>query len=230
MQKAQWHLSENDFFKDLHNEKKGFISLSKKLYVAKDEFIFFEGDQGNACYYLEAGAVKIFRTTGIGKEPILMIRKPGELFGLAEVMEGRERKASAQAMLPCLMHKITKGDFEVWVSRSYPVAKRILCVMGRRLRYLCEQVENLMVCDVTTRALKVLYYIGYQHILDSKSLKAPITFSMEFTQEQLAAMIGSTQQTISETFKSLQLEGLIQISNKEVTFFKPAEIMSRIKE
>lgn len=224
-------MSENDFFRDLPNEKKEFISLSKKLYVTKDEFIFFEGEKGDVCYYLKAGVVKIFRTTGIGKEPILMVRKSGEMFGLAEVvMEGRERKATAQAMSPCLLHKITKGDFEAWVSHNYPVAKRILGVMGRRLRYLCEQVENLMVCDVTTRVLKVLYYIGYQHILDSKSLNEPITFPLGFTQEHFAAMIGSTQQTISETFKNLKLEGLIQISNKEVTFLKLAEIMTRIEE
>jgi CRP/FNR family transcriptional regulator len=230
MQKAQWHLSENDFFKDLPNEKKEFISLSKKLYVTKDEFIFYEADQGNACFYLEAGAVKILRTTGMGKEPILMVRKSGDMFGLAEVIEGRVRKATAQAILPCLLHRITKGDFEVWISRNYSVAKRILGVMGKRLRYLCEQVENLMVCDVTTRVLKVLYYIGYQHILVSKSLNEPITFPLGYTQEHLAAMIGSTQQTISETFKNLKLEGLIRISNKEVTFLKPAEILSRIEE
>ncbi len=230
MQKAQWHLSENDFFKYLPNEKKEFISLSRKLYVTKDEFIFYEGEQGNACYYLEVGVVKIFRTTGMGKEPILMVRKSGEMFGLAEIIEGRERKATAQAILPCLLYKINKGDFEVWVSHNYPVAKQILSVMGKRLRYLCEQVENLMVCDVTTRVLKVLFYIGYQHFLDSKFLNEPITFPLGFTQEQFAAMIGSTQQTISETFKNLKLEGLIQISNKEVTFLKPAEIMSRIEE
>lgn len=230
MQKAQWHLRENDFFRGLPDEKKEFISLSKQIYVTKNEFIFHEGDEGNSCYYLEAGAVKILRHSGVGKEPILMIRKPGEMFGLAEVIEGRERKASAQAIMPCLLRKIAKSDFEALVSRSYPVAKQIFSVLGKRLRYLCEQVENLMVCDVTTRVLKVLYYIGYQQIIESKSLNKPITFPMKFTQEHFAAMIGSTQQTISETFKNLKLEGLIQISNKEVTFLKPAEILSRIEE
>jgi len=43
-------------------------------------------------------------------------------------------------------------------------------------------------------------------------------------------MIGSTQQTVSKAFKNLQLEGLIQISRKEVTLLKPADIMARIDE
>ena len=230
MQKDQWHLTENDFFRGLPDEKEEFLSLSKKMYVTKNEFIFYEGDPGDACYYLEAGVIKIFRSTGIGKEPILMVRKAGEMFGLAEVIEGRERKATAQAMLPCLLHKISKSEFEKLASRHYKIAKRLISVLGRRLRYLCEQVENLMVCDVRKRVLKVLYYIGYQYIIDSKSLDKPITFPLGFTQEHFAAMIGSTQQTISETFKELKLKGLIEISNKEITFLKPTEILRRIEE
>jgi len=165
----QWHLSGKDFFIDLLEEKKKFIFLSKKLSLKRNEFIFFEGDPGDACYYLESGDVKIFRTTASGKESILMVRKPGEIFGVAEVVEGHERKATAKAISSCLMYKITKDDFEIFVSQNYPVAKHIINVLGRRLRYLCEQVESLMVCDVSTRLLKVLVYIGYHKFIDSKA-------------------------------------------------------------
>lgn len=225
---TDWHLSEKDFFRDLPSEKKEFISLSAQRIVKKNQFIFFEGDPGNSAFYLEEGMIKVFRTSPSGKDSIVFIRYPGEMFGLAEVIGKKERTCNAQSITRCSLYEIKEGELELLLSRHYSLARRVIEVMGRRLRYLGEQIENLMVSDVATRLLKLLIYLGSHELVDSDAWNAPITISTRLTQQQIADMIGSCQQTVSETMKHLEEDGLIQLSRKEITLLKPAEIINRI--
>ncbi len=224
----QWHLGEEEFFKDLPLEKKEFLSRAIQRPLKKHDAIFTEDEPANSCFYLEEGSVKISRITFWGKEPIIFVRKAGELFGLAEVIAGRGRKCNAQAISSCLLYEIKRNDFEELLSRHYLFARRVIEVLGRRIRYLAEQVENLMVCDVATRLLKLLLYLSYPKLINLDSVNSPILVPVSLTQEQLAACTGSCQQTVSETLKLLQKEGLIRVSKKQIAILKPLEIMDRL--
>ncbi len=186
------------------------------------------GDPGNSAFYLEDGFVKIFRTSPLGKEPIVFIRKAGELFGLAEVMTGGERKCHAQATCSSQLLEIKKEDFELILSRYFVLAKRVMAVPGRRLRFLGEQIENLMASDVAIRVLKLLVYLCYEGLLDSSSWNRPIKVPVKLTQEEIASLTGSCQQTVSEVLGTLKEEGLIVVSKRETILVKPKEAVSRV--
>jgi CRP/FNR family transcriptional regulator len=151
-----WHITERDFFWDLPKEKKEFISLSTLRLVEKNQVLFFPGDTGDSAFYLEEGKVRIFRVTPVGKETIVFIRQPGEMFGLAEILGEQKRVFSAQAITPCRLYEIKKKEFELLLERRFSVARRVIEVLGRRIRYLGEQIESLMISDVPSRLLKLL--------------------------------------------------------------------------
>ncbi|MFH1488419.1 MAG: Crp/Fnr family transcriptional regulator [Pseudomonadota bacterium] len=211
-------------------EKEKFLSLSTRRSLKKNEFVFYEEDPGESCFYLEEGTVKIFRVTALGKEPIFFVRKAGEMFGLAEVIDAKERKCNAQALTPCVLYEINKENFEFLLSQYHSLARKVIKVLGRRLRYLGEQIENLMVCDVTTRMLKLLFYLCSNSLIDRASLNKPIKVPINLTQEQMASLTGSCQQTVSETLKELQQNGLIRISKKEITLLNPLQILDKINQ
>ncbi len=223
-----WHLSEGDFFEGLPEEKQEFVSLARKRIIPKNAFVFSVGEPGGSAFYLDSGYVKIFRTSPLGKEPIVFIRRPGELFGLAEVMSGGERKCHAQALALSQVYEIRKQELELILSKHFMLARRVIGVLGRRLRFLGEQIENLMASDVTTRVLKLLIYLCYQGLLDSTSWNRPIKVPLKLTQEEIASMTGSCQQTVSEVLKSLKEEGLILVSKREIVLVKPLEAISRV--
>ncbi|MBI5249225.1 MAG: Crp/Fnr family transcriptional regulator [Desulfomonile tiedjei] len=223
-----WHLSEQDFFADLPDEKRDFLSFARKLELKKNAIIFAEGDPGDYCYYLDTGSVKIYRATMMGKEPIFWVRKPGDLFGLAEVIDGKERICTAQTLARSTVYEIHRKDFEQILARYHAMSRKVIAVLGRRIRYLCEQIENLMVCDVTSRVSRLLVYLSFNHLMNLKIEDAPVSFPLTLTQEDIAAMTGSCQQTISETLKGLQEEGLIRVSRREITIMNPLEMLERI--
>lgn len=187
-----------------------------------------EGDPGDSCFLLDKGLVKIFRTSVTGKEPIFFLRRAGELFGLAEVMEGAPRKCNAQALRSSVVYSICKKDFEQLLSERYSLARRVITSLGKRLRYLGEQIENLSACDVSTRILKSLAYLSYDKLIDDSAQGQTTIVPFNLTQEQLASMTGSCQQTISETLRKLQDEGMIRMTGKEITILKPGELLELV--
>ncbi len=100
-------------------------------------------------------------------------------------------------------------------------------VLGGRLRYLGEQLGNLMSCDVTTRLLKLLFSLSCYKQTDQDAWNASDTIPVKLTQEQMASMIGSCQQTVSEILKQFEKEGLIRISHnrREIIILKPAGLV-----
>ncbi len=227
---THWHLSEQDFFLGLEQEKRAFLALAERLCYKRNSFIFLESEPGDQAYYLERGTVLIFRTSSEGKEPIMSVRQPGEIFGLAEVLGGRERKCNARAISESVVHRIKGADFEHLLAAHYPLARRVIEVLGRRLRYMNEVLENVMVLDAPTRLLKALIYLCFSQLAGEREgdWDKPVAVPMRLTQEHIASLTGSCQQTVSEIMKSLQQEGLINVSGREITVLNPLEIMKRL--
>ncbi len=221
-----WHLSEADFFNDLPAEKEAFMSYSKRKEYGKGAIIFLEEEPGCSCFYVEKGIIKIFKTTVQGKEPIFFLREKGEIFGIAEVIDAKDRKANAQTLTPCVLMEIQKKDFETLLTDYPSFAKTIIQILGRRIRYLGQTIENLITCDVTTRLAKLLVYLCVNNLSDHESWVNPVLVPISLTQEQMADMTGSCQQTISETLSYFQKQKLIKIHKKQITILNPLVLLS----
>lgn len=223
-----WYINEGDFFSGLSAEKKIFLSRSKKRDIRKNERLFTEGEAGSSVFYLCSGEVRISHMNAWGKEAIVFIRHPGEVFGLAEAIGGAIRVCNARAVTACCLYEIAALEFEKLLSQYWTLARRVMEVLGSRIRYLGSQLETAMSCNVTTRLIKLLFHLGCQKAIDTQT--DSVIVSTKLTQEQIAAMIGSCQQTVSEILKQLQEDGMIRVSrkNREITILKPSELISSL--
>lgn len=222
-----WHLGEADFFDDDPEAKKDFLAAARRRVLKKKDIVFFEEDEGDSCFYLERGLVKIFQIAASGKEPIFFLRRQGEMFGLAEVLDSEARKANAMAMAPCVLHEIKRERFILFLDRHPCFARKVIKILGRRLRYLGDQLANVMICDVETRLVKLLVYLAYEDLGDEKAWVRPVRIPVRLTQAQMASMTGSCQQTVSESLKQLQKDGLIEASGREIWIPNPLKLLER---
>lgn len=222
-----WHLGAEDFFAGLEAERQGFLALARRRGLDKDEPIFAEGEPSRSCYYLERGLVRIFGLSRRGREPIFFLRRPGELFGLAEVLDSQPRRAAAQALLPSVLHEIGKEALEAFLDRHPRAAQKIIRILGRRLRHLSEQVEGLASCDVDTRMARLLLTLCADALSAQAQPAGPVEVPLRLTQEQMAAMTGSCQQTMCQFLKKFQDEGLIRTRGRTIILLDPAALLER---
>jgi CRP/FNR family transcriptional regulator len=225
---VDWHLIKGGFFDGLDREFTAFRELAGRRRVKKNEIIFFENDLCTRSFYLNDGSVKIFRVSLHGKEPTFFIRSPGEMFGLAEVVGGERRKCSAQAMADGVLLEIDRDDFLKLMLDHPMLARRVIEVLGKRIRYLSGQLENLMTCGVPARLLKLLLCLSHDEI--SRARGGAVDVPVRLTQDQIASMTGSCQQTVSETLTAFEQRGLIAVSRKRIRLLDPDAIMTALEE
>jgi CRP/FNR family transcriptional regulator len=221
-----WHHGREDFFAGLPREREAFLAVASRRGVKRHEFVFFENDQAHSCYYLQSGAVKIFRVAVHGREPTLFLRHPGEIFGLAEVLGGQSRKCSAQAIADSVIYSTGRADFERLIERHHALARKVIGVLGARLRQLGELVESLMVCDVPTRLLKLFVSLCHDDLGAGK--RGELVVPVGLTQSQLAGLTGSCQQTVSEILSMYEKKGWIAVSRRQVRLLDPEAILGQL--
>lgn len=224
----QWHLAKGAFFGGLKDEYEALLRVATRRRVRKSEILFFENDLCDRAFYLEHGSVKIFRVSLHGKEPTFFIRSGGEMFGLAEVVGGERRRCSAQAITDCDLLEVGRDAF-LGLMGTHPLfSRRVVEVLGRRIRYLTEQLESIMTCEVATRLLKLLVCLTHDEIAQARG--KPVDVPVRLTQEQMAAMTGSCQQTVSETLAHFEERGLISVARGRITLLDPDGILEALAE
>lgn len=224
-----WHLIGHDFFADLTAaERARLYSLSKRHELKRNQIIFSEGQMAHSCLYIEKGVLQSYRTTPQGKNTILFIRGQGDIFGLAELVNKGVRKHFTSAMTPSVVYELSEGGFEELLMSSPVLTRRMMAVMGRRVRFLNEQMQDLMSKGVAERLLKLLVCLSYEQILKALPDNSPAPLGLRLTQEEMGAMIGSCQQTISATLQTLQQRGFIRLKGRSIIMENPKALLEEM--
>ncbi|HEX7787052.1 MAG TPA: Crp/Fnr family transcriptional regulator [Methylomirabilota bacterium] len=154
--------------------------------------IFTEGDAARWLYVVKSGHVKIVRQSRAGKDVVLDLLGPGEIFGGVAVIERRPYPASAVASEASVVLKIPAEPM-IAVAERYPAFIREMALMiGRRLRDAHDSVKALAVDPVEARlAATLLRLAGREGVPAGRGVRLPY----HLTRQSLADMSGTTVET-----------------------------------
>ena len=156
------------------------------------EYVFREGDAALWLCLVRSGHVRIVRHSRTGKDVVLELLGPGEIFGGVAVIERRPYPASAQATEPSVVVKIP-ADVAVGLAERHPsVVRELALLIGRRLRTAHDSVTSLSVEPVEARlAATLLRLADREGIRTKRGIELPY----HLTRQGLADMSGTTVET-----------------------------------
>ncbi len=225
-----WYLQDRDFFAGLEEQRQRFLQRAILKTLPKNDIVFFEGDTGDSCFYVASGLVRIFSITDSGKESIFFLRRPGEPFGLSEVLNAFPRRANAQTLMPTELYAMPSVEFDSLLAEDYVLARRVITMLGSRVRYLGDRLSNLATGSVMSRLIKLLISLVYDLLPDAEAWAKPVALPVRISQEQLASMTGSTQPTVSDLLQKLHKAGLIAIAHRQITICNPLHLLAHAEE
>jgi CRP/FNR family transcriptional regulator len=170
------------------------------------QIVLLEGAASSVLYVVQEGRVKLFKTSSRGREQVLGLLRPGEMFNEVAVVDEGPNPASAQAIEDCTLYLLRRRDLLRFMAECPGIAYAVTRTFAHRLREALELVEDLSFRDVTSRVAKIL--------LDDQtggSVGAPW-----LTQELLAGMAGSRREVVGRALKSLCQEGAIRLARGRV--------------
>jgi len=163
------------------------------------EFVFWDGDAPGWFYIVAKGKVKILKHSSSGKEFIIAFFGPGEMLGEVAIFENRPYPASAQAVAETKVVGIKREDLLSFLADRPQVALRIINVLGGRLRDAQGRLRDLASERVEQRLASVLLM-----------LSAKLGFTLPFTRQEIADMVGTTTETAIRVMSHLKDRGIIR--------------------
>ena len=124
--------------------------------VGRGEVLFTEGDPGDRLYIIVDGKIKLGRASGDGRENLLAILGPGEMFGELSLFDPGPRNATATAVADTSLLGVGSDDLATWLNGRPDVARQLLRSLARRLRRTNEALADLVFSDVPGRVAKAL--------------------------------------------------------------------------
>jgi CRP/FNR family transcriptional regulator len=174
------------------SELEALAAAAREQACRAREFVFHEGDPALWLCLVRTGRVRIVRHSRAGKDVVLELLGPGEIFGGVAVIERRPYPASAQATEPSEVVKIP-ADVAVGLAARYPpVVREMALLLGRRLRAAHDSVKSLSVEPVEARLAATLLRLA-----DREGVRTPDGIELPFhlTRQSLADMSGTTVET-----------------------------------
>lgn len=210
-----WHLRNHKLFSVLKNsqiEELCIITHYRK--AKKNDFIYFADDELKRIFFLKRGRIKIAETNESGNEAIIDILQPGDLFG--EISLNRELKNTefAQAITAeVVICSFKMEDFESVLEKYPSVALKFTKFVGFRFRRLENRYSNLVFKDVKKR---LSGFLADWALREGKQEGTKITLENYLTHQDMAALICSTRQTVTELLNSFEQEGILTYGRKEI--------------
>ena len=200
-------LKKVSLFKDLTDAE--FKELEPYLAtesVKKKETIFSEGEPPEWFYLVLSGKVKVTKLSHEGKEIILEVISPTDIFGGVAVIRGFPYPANAVAMEDSSVLKISRKNLMRLVDRFPNLMYCIAMQLGDRMKSSYDSLKNIALERVESRIAALLLKLAGKVGVETK---AGTLIDMRLTKQDVADMVGTTVETSIRTFSKFKKQGLV---------------------
>src|SRR6185312_4740325 len=165
-------------------------------------------------YVVEAGNVRIFKSSAAGREQVLAIEGPGSSIAELPVFDGGNYPASTSAVSDSTLLFVSKNDFQALCLEHPRVALKVLRVVGARLRRLVGIIEELSFTTVHQRLSAFLCRLANR---EGKPASGGVVFTLPDSNQEIASQIGTVRELVSRNLSRLQSAGIIDIDDRQIT-------------
>jgi len=215
LEKAAASLASSSLFRGIEPEVlEGVAEQATERRYRKGEFLFLEGDPGQALFVLVEGHVKVFVTSNQGEELVLVTVGPPESLGELSLIDGRDRSASAQALEPTLALVIRQDAWKELAGRHPSLAQGMVGSLGALLRRLTGQTADLVFLDLPGRVARLLLGLAEER---GRTENGTLVLDLHVTQSDLARMVGGSRQSVNQILGTLRDRGFLEVENRTLT-------------
>jgi CRP/FNR family transcriptional regulator, cyclic AMP receptor protein len=191
----------------------------------RGEVIFREGDVGDTCYLLRAGAILLTREHQDGRMVALAELRAGSLFGELAMFRGERRSASAEVIEPASALALLANDMQRLVRRNPDLALKLLASLAERVSRTNERLLQQSFQTVAGRVASAL-------LAQTKTRQADgapeADVLIRSTQAEIAHLAGTSRESASRFLATLERAGIVTLGRGKVTVHDPARLRNYI--
>jgi CRP/FNR family cyclic AMP-dependent transcriptional regulator len=171
------------------------------------QVIVLEGEPCQAVYFVAQGVVRTGRLSPEGREQVLAYLGPGEPFNLVPALDGGSTLATVDAVTDTTLYTISCKRLREMMRDHHGVALAVMERLGAEVRRLSDMVEDLALHTVRTRLARFLLTHASAELSEVAEGTQP---SERWTQEEIAAQIGTVRDVVGRALRTFADDGLIR--------------------
>ncbi len=192
-------------------------SLCTEKWFPRGARIFQEGEPAHALYILKKGMVRLIALSHQGRETILHILKPDEVFG--ELFLSEEKRAfTAIAAGDSLVTIISHDSFVELLSAVPSVALNFIRLLSKRLATVERGIAGFSHTWSYHRLARVLLQLSEKY---GQELPRGTLIDVCLTHEDLANLIGTSRETVTTQLCKFTRMGLLKREARRFIVARP---------
>jgi CRP/FNR family transcriptional regulator, cyclic AMP receptor protein len=214
-------------FAALDDEAAGSLQRSmEEVSLGRAEALFNEGDQGDRLYVICEGKIKLGRSSSDGRENLLAVLGPGEMFGELSLFDPGPRTATATSVGETRLIGLGHDDLQPFLAQRPDVARHLLGALARRLRRTNETLADLVFSDVPGRVAKALLDLSTRF---GQAADDGVLVAHELTQEELAQLVGASRETVNKALADFAGRGWLRLEARAVVLLDVERLQRRAR-
>jgi CRP/FNR family cyclic AMP-dependent transcriptional regulator len=177
------------------------------------EVLFRKGDPGDALYGVMAGRLRIHANATDGRDALLNIMGPGDVFGEIALIDGLPRTADATAIDKVELVMLRRAEFLDLLRRENELTLHLLELTCRRLRWLSDMVEDATFLSAPARLAKRLLHLAEQN---GEKSDGGIRINLRLSQRAIGELAGLSRETTNKHLRNWSRLGWITLKRETI--------------
>ncbi|WLR52189.1 Crp/Fnr family transcriptional regulator [Bacillus tianshenii] len=196
-------------FKDLTDEEfEPIVDLAVTRHYQVGSHVFMQGDPLKNVYFIHKGRVKVYKTDFHGKEQIVNVLQPGDMFPHAGFFRQDPYPAHAEIAESAVLIYIPIHSFEQFLLNNPEICVKLFKVLGDKIVDLQNRLEEQVLHSTYEQIIMLLLRLAKLYGQEMKG--GQVKLNTAFTNREMANMIGSSRETVSRTLTQLKKKEMIQ--------------------
>ena len=200
---------------------KEFFITSKPSFYKKGDVVLRIGDVREGAYYLKKGYIKDSSVSADGREFILFIFQPNDVFSYNWIYNQKPNEHSFRAITDCVVYEKSREGLLLFLEQHSNVSLMITQRIVHRLNGLMQRMENLAFDNAIKKVGSILCILGDRF---GRKTDRGIVIPIPLTQRDIANLIGLSRETTSIEIKKFMEMGILSRSSGLYVITKPKEL------
>ena len=194
--------------------------------LRRGRVVFREGDTGDQLFVLAEGRLKVGVRAADGRESLLSVLGPGDMFGELSVFDPGRRAATATAMSDVRVLALRHDALRPWLDRRPEVAVSLLQQLSGRLRRANAALGDLVFSDVAGRVARALLDLSDRFGAQGAD---GLRVRHGLTQGELAQLVGASRETVNKALADFAGRGWLRRESRGVVLLDVERLRRRAR-
>lgn len=214
MDDKHWHLKGCGLFDQLPIEEIALLeSRSRVQTFPRKGMVYLPSDRSDAVLLVISGRIRLYSVTPDGKESVLTLIDPGELFGELVLFGQTRREEFAEAMESSVVVMIPGEEIRRLMEVRPSLTIKLSRLMGLRRLWVERRLRSLLFRSNRDRLISLLLELAVKY---GAPRSTGLWLSIRLSHQEMASMIGSTRESVTLLLGELQYERLLEVRRRQI--------------